>query len=100
MHFLVHAYVRIHPLLVFPAGLLRSEPAAVRFKAAIAPRGGRPPPISARLARVPRRASEELTPLVRKPTLLAWQAPDPEASSYRRFLLIAPAGKTGKGRNT
>ncbi|ESW67087.1 hypothetical protein X772_34875 [Mesorhizobium sp. LSJC280B00] len=56
---------------VFPAGLLRSEPAAVRFKAAIAPRGGRIPPISARLARVPRRASEELTPLVRKPTSLA-----------------------------
>ncbi|WP_136620305.1 MULTISPECIES: hypothetical protein [Mesorhizobium] len=95
-----HAGIRAIPLPVFPAGLLRSEPAAVRFKAAIAPRSGRNPPISARLARVPRKASEELAPLVRKPTSLAWQAQDPEASSFRRFLLTAPAGKTGKGRNT
>lgn len=97
---LPHAGIRAIPLPVFPAGLLRSEPAAGRFKAAIAPRSGRNPPISARLARVLRRASEELAPLVRKPTSLAWQAPDPEASSFRRFLLTAPAGKTGKGRNT
>lgn len=89
-----------HPLAGLPGGLLRSEPAAVRFKAAVAPQSGRNPLISARLARVPRRASEELAPLVRKPTSLAWQAPDPEASSFRRFLLTAPAGKTGKGRNT
>lgn len=42
----------IIPLPVFPAGLLRSEPAAGHFKAADAPRSGRNPPISARPARV------------------------------------------------
>jgi len=34
---------------------------------------------------------------VRKPTSLAWRVPDLEASSFRRFLLTAPAGKNGQG---
>lgn len=38
-----HAGVADHPSPLFPAGLLRSEPAAGRFKAAIAPRSGRNP---------------------------------------------------------
>jgi len=86
------------PLLVFPAGLLRSEPAADPFKAAIAPRSGRN---SASLGKAgPRPAQgpvKNWPPLVRKPTSLAGQVPDPEASGLRLFLLTAPAGKTSKG---
>ena len=37
----LHAGVADHPLPLFPAGLLRSEPAAGPFKAAIAPQSGR-----------------------------------------------------------
>jgi len=79
---------------VFPAGLLRSEPAADPFKAAL-----RRDAAGARRSRQgwPAFRAGLLAPLVRKPTLLAWQAPDPEASSFRRFSLTAPAGKTGTG---
>jgi hypothetical protein len=88
-------------LPVFPAGLLRSEPAAGRFKAAIAPRSGRN---SADLGKAgPRPVQgpvQNWAPLVRKPTSLAWRVPDPEAPNFRRFLLTAPAGKTGKSRIT
>lgn len=86
------------PWPFFPAGLLRSEPAAGPFKAADAPRSGRN---SADLGKAgPRPAqgpAKNWPPLVRKPTSLAWQVPDPEASSFRRFLLTAPAGKNGQG---
>ena len=86
------------PWPFFPAGLLRSEPTAGPFKAADAPRSGRN---SADLGKAgPRPAQgpvKNWPPLVRKPTPLAWQASDPEAPSFRRFLLTAPAGKTGRG---
>jgi len=36
--------------------------------------------------------------LVRRPASLASLSPDPEASTFRRFLSTAPEGKTGKGR--
>ncbi|GHD24080.1 hypothetical protein GCM10016234_39990 [Tianweitania populi] len=52
---LSHAGGVDYPRPVFPAGLLRSEPAAGPFKAAIAPRSGRNPPISTRPPRVLRR---------------------------------------------
>ncbi|PDT50743.1 hypothetical protein ATY30_00220 [Sinorhizobium americanum] len=42
----------IPPLPDRPSVLLRSEPAAMRFKAAVAPRGGRTPPSFTEQARV------------------------------------------------
>lgn len=96
-----HAGVVDHPLPVFPAGLLRSEPAAGHFKAAVAPRSGRNPADLGKAGPRPAQGPvKNWPPLVSKPTLLAWQGPDPEASSFCRFLLTAPAGKTGKGRIT
>src|SRR5690606_17340756 len=69
------------PVAVFPAGLLRSEPAAGRFKAAIAPRSGRiPADLGKAGPRPAQRPVKNWPPLVRKPTSLAWQGPDPEAS--------------------
>jgi len=80
---------------------MRSEPAAGRFKAAVAPRGGRN---TADLGRTDPRTAQgpvkNWPPLARKPAPLAWPVPDPEASSLRRFHSTAPAGKTGKGRIT
>lgn len=93
-----HAGVVDHPLPVFPAGLLRSEPAAGHFKAAVAPRSGRNPADLDKAGPRPAQGPvKNWPPLVRKPTSLAWQGPDPEASSFRRFLLTAPAGKNGRG---
>ncbi|NKC23517.1 hypothetical protein HED50_23700 [Ochrobactrum oryzae] len=87
-HFLARANSWKRPVPVFPAGLLRSEPAADPFKAAL-----RRDAAGARRSRQgwPAFRAGLLAPLVRKPTLLAWQAPDPEASSFRRFSLTAPA---------
>lgn len=98
MHTGPHAGVDNHPLPVLPAGLLRSEPAAGPFKAAIAPRSGRNPADLGKAGPRPAQGPvKNWPPLVRKPTSLAWQGPDPEASSFRRFLLTAPAGKHGRG---
>lgn len=88
-------------LPIFPAGLLRSEPAAGPFKAAIAPRSGRNPADLGKAGPRPAQGPvKNWPPLVRKPASLAWQGPDPEAPSFRRFLSTAPAGKTGKSRIT
>lgn len=93
-----HAGAVDHPLPVFPAGLLRSEPAVGPFKAAIAPRSGRNPADLGKAGPRPAQGPvEDWPPLVRKPASLAWQGPDPEASSFRRFLSTAPAGKNGRG---
>lgn len=93
-----HAGVADHPSAGLSGGLLRSEPAAGRFKAAIAPRSGRNPADLGKAGPRPAHGpAKNWPPLVRKPTSLAWQGPDPEASSFRRFLLTAPAGKTGRG---
>ena len=94
----LHAGVTDHPSPLFPAGLLRSEPAAGPFKAAIAPRSGRNPADLGKAGPRPAQGPVKNWPrLVRKPASLAWQGPDPEASSFRWFLSTAPAGKTGRG---
>lgn len=75
--------------------LLRSEPASVRLKAAIAPRGGRAPPSIAEQIRV---IIAGCTPLVRRSAPLVLSGPDLEASVYRRFGSTAPKGKPARGR--
>ncbi|AIC29696.1 hypothetical protein IE4771_PA00190 (plasmid) [Rhizobium etli bv. mimosae str. IE4771] len=74
-----------------PSVLLRSEPAAVRFKAAVAPRGGRTPPSFAEQARVLYRGQCAL--FARKPAPLVQAEPDPETPVFRRIGTTAPKGK-------
>lgn len=79
-----------------PFGLLRSEPAADRFKAAVAPRRGR----SRRPA--PSRAAgfaRAFAPLSRRSARLVLPSPDLEAFVFRRFGMPAPKGKPARGRN-
>ncbi|APO70013.1 hypothetical protein IE4872_PB00143 (plasmid) [Rhizobium gallicum] len=74
-----------------PSVLLRSEPAAVRFKAAVAPRDGRTPPSFTEQARVLFRGQFDL--FARKPAPLVQAGPDPETPFFRRFGMTAPKGK-------
>ncbi len=61
------------PLPLRPSVVLRSKPAAVCFKAAIAPRGGR----SSLSHIINPRPAQGCTPLGRRPMTLAMAAPDP-----------------------
>ena len=87
---------RSHSLCIWPSlprFVLRSEPAAVRFKGksqAIGARRlamGRPRPAQARGACWS--ATRPCSP---------WQAPPPEAACSSRFFSTAPEGATAKGR--
>lgn len=73
-----HAGVMDHPWPVFPAGLLRSEPAAGPFKAAIAPRSGRNPADLGKAGPRPRAGtSEELAPACPQADLARLAGPGP-----------------------
>lgn len=81
----------IPPLPDRPSVLLRSEPAAVRFKAAVAPRGRRTSPSFTEQARVLFRG--QLALCARKPAPLVQAGPDPETPVFRQFGMTAPKGK-------
>ena len=74
---LPHANIRDCLLPVCPAGLLRSEPAAGHFKAAIALRSGRNPPISTRRPASRAGTSEELAPACPQASLARLAGPGP-----------------------
>ena len=79
-----------------PSVSLRSEPAAGRFKAAVAPRGGR----SSRSSQSSHACFAGLKdPLVRLTAPLDLACPDPETPGLRRLLLTAPKGRPAKGPN-
>lgn len=80
-----------------PSVLLRSEPAAVRFKAAVAPRCGRTPPSFTEQARVLRRG--QLALFARKPAPLVQVGPDPEAPVFPPVRADRTEGQAGMGRS-
>jgi len=91
-------HIRLPELVtVCPSVLLRSEPAAVRFKAAVAPRGGRHPPSRAEQTRVI--FARAIALLVRRSAPLVLPCPDLEAPVFRRFGVTAPKGNPARGRN-
>ncbi|MCZ7450998.1 hypothetical protein O8B93_25850 [Agrobacterium rhizogenes] len=88
--------IGIGPVLDCPSCSLRSEPAAVRFKAACAPRGGRP----SLSARGQARGSKQIkTCLSRKPALLVQPDRTSEAARSLPVLVVRIEGQTGTGRN-
>lgn len=81
---------------VCPSVLLRSEPAAGRFKAALRREAaGNRRPSRSRLAGV---AGQD-APLARKPAPLCLSPPDLETPVFRRFGATAPKGKPARGRS-
>ncbi|AUX79129.1 hypothetical protein NXT3_PB00478 (plasmid) [Sinorhizobium fredii] len=80
-----------------PSVLLRSGPAAVRFKAAVAPRCGRTPPSFSEPARVLRRGQLALN--ARKPAPLVQVGPDPEPPVFPPVWGDRTEGQAGMGRS-
>ncbi|OJH51855.1 hypothetical protein ATN81_26995 [Agrobacterium pusense] len=81
--------------------LLRSEPAAGRFKAAVAPRSGRSSLTAREQARGPKQV-ETCWPanlLARKPALLVQPDRTCEAARPLPVLVVRIEGQTGTGRN-
>nr|WP_172690285.1 hypothetical protein [Agrobacterium fabrum] len=78
-----------------PSVSWRSEPAPVRFKAAVAPRGGRS--CRSRQSRHAGFARAWAAPLDRMPSSLDLACPDPEPPGLRRFLVAAPKDGTVRG---
>nr|AMP35123.1 hypothetical protein pSinB_264 [Sinorhizobium sp. M14] len=75
-------------------GLLRSEPAVVRFKAAIAPRGGRHPSSCAEQTRV--NFARAIALLARRSAPLFLPCPDLESPVFRWLWATAPKGKPAR----